>query len=63
MKLQTYNGSSLFNEVSLGSNHAGGANFLMGDGAVRFVGESIDITTYKASASRNGKESMSASNL
>lgn len=61
MRLETYNGSGLFNEVSLGSDHSGGANFCMGDGSVRFVNENIDIVTYKASASRNGQESQSVS--
>jgi prepilin-type processing-associated H-X9-DG protein len=28
------------------SRHPGGANFLMGDGAVRFISENIDVTTY-----------------
>ena len=30
-----------------GSMHTGGAQFLMGDGAVRFLSESLDMTTYR----------------
>jgi len=29
------------------SDHAGGAQFLLGDGSVRLIGENIDITTYR----------------
>ena len=29
------------------SMHPGGAHFLLGDGAVRFIGENIDVTTYE----------------
>jgi prepilin-type N-terminal cleavage/methylation domain-containing protein/prepilin-type processing-associated H-X9-DG protein len=45
-----------FNEVPMGSMHPGGANFALGDGSVRFIQESISITTYRALASRNGGE-------
>ncbi len=34
------------------SAHTGGAHFLMGDGAVRFVSENIDLTNYKNLSSR-----------
>ena len=30
-----------------GSMHTGGAQFLMGDGAVRFLSENLDINTYR----------------
>ncbi len=30
-----------------GSMHTGGGQFLMGDGAVRFISENLDITTYR----------------
>jgi prepilin-type processing-associated H-X9-DG protein len=36
--------------------HPGGANFVFGDGAVRFVRDSIDIATYKSLASRDQGE-------
>jgi prepilin-type processing-associated H-X9-DG protein len=29
------------------SRHPGGGNFLMGDGAVRFLSETINATTYQ----------------
>jgi hypothetical protein len=45
-----------FNEVPMGSMHPGGANFALGDASVRFLQESISITTYRALASRNGGE-------
>jgi prepilin-type processing-associated H-X9-DG protein len=36
--------------------HPGGANFLMGDGGVRFVRQSIDFTTYRAICTKAGGE-------
>jgi prepilin-type N-terminal cleavage/methylation domain-containing protein len=38
------------------SQHTGGAHHLMGDGAVRFISENIDVNTYDALVSRNGGE-------
>lgn len=29
-----------------GSDHAGGAQFVLGDGSVRFISENVDATTY-----------------
>jgi prepilin-type N-terminal cleavage/methylation domain-containing protein/prepilin-type processing-associated H-X9-DG protein len=45
-----------YNDVPFGSNHTGGANFGLGDGSVRFVRDSIDLTTYRSLGSRNGGE-------
>lgn len=42
-----------------GSYHPTGANFLMGDGSVRFVSETIDEDVYKAFATRAGGEVVS----
>ena len=38
------------------SSHTGGCNFVLGDGSVKFVRESIDLGTYRALGSRNGGE-------
>lgn len=45
-----------YNEVPMGSMHPGGANFGLGDGSCRFLNDSIDMTVYRALASRNGGE-------
>lgn len=36
----------MFNQQSLKSEHTGGIHVLMGDGAVRFISENINLTTY-----------------
>lgn len=46
-----YNGSNNFNDISLGSNHSGGCNFVNGDGSVRFISETIDMGLYLSLAS------------
>ncbi|WP_152053334.1 DUF1559 domain-containing protein [Tautonia marina] len=45
------------------SNHPGGANFLFGDGSVRFLKESIDMATYRALSTRRLGEVVSADQL
>ena len=42
------------NVYSFRSRHTQGANFLLGDGGVRFVRQSIDLNTYRALATRAG---------
>ena len=44
------------NEMSYGSDHSGGAHFLMCDGSVQFVSENVDHGVYLGSASRDGGE-------
>ncbi len=51
-----YNGSSNFNDISLGSNHVGGTQALMGDGVVKFVSENISMAILLGAASRDGEE-------
>lgn len=38
------------------SDHTGGAQFVMGDGSVQFLSESVDYTTYQQLGSRNDGE-------
>lgn len=40
---------------SFGSWHPGGCHFALADGSVRFVGEAIDLATYRNAAQRNSK--------
>ena len=48
--------SSHFEDFS--SQHAGGAQFLFGDGRVRFITESINLDVFKALATRRGNETV-----
>lgn len=43
-------------EVGFKSRHPGGANFLLGDGSVRFIGETIDHWTYQYVGDRDSKQ-------
>ncbi len=47
------NADRLFNDIDFGSNHEGGAQFLLADGSVKFISENIDFNTWQASASRD----------
>jgi len=49
-------GTVKFNDTSFGSDHTGGAHFLIGDGTVRFLSQNMDIGIYKSLASRSGSE-------
>jgi prepilin-type N-terminal cleavage/methylation domain-containing protein len=51
-----YNGSTNFNDISFGSNHANGCTFLLGDGSGRFITENVDINILKTSASKDSGE-------
>ena len=44
------------NVYSFRSNHSQGANFLLGDGHVRFVRQAVDLAVYRAYATRAGGE-------
>jgi hypothetical protein len=49
-------------EVSFGSRHPGGAQFCLGDGAVRFLAETIDPITYSALGTRANGENAKLPN-
>lgn len=53
-----YNG--IYNDISFGSLHTGGAQFVMSDGSVRFMTASVDLVVYKSTASRDGGETQVA---
>jgi prepilin-type processing-associated H-X9-DG protein len=46
------------NCIGFRSLHPGGAQFVFCDGSVQFIGETIDILTYRALASRDGGETL-----
>ena len=45
--------------LCFGSRHTGGANFMMMDGSVRFITDTVDPLVYRAAGSRNGGEAAS----
>ncbi|GAA4424624.1 DUF1559 domain-containing protein [Bremerella cremea] len=48
--------TSIFNDMSFGSNHPGGCLFALGDASVRFLPETVDFDSYLSAASMNGGE-------
>ncbi len=44
--------------VSFGSGHTGGANFLLGDGSVRFIATSVNAATYSALGTRGNGDTV-----
>lgn len=48
--------TALFNDMSYGSDHTGGAQFLYGDGRVTFVSEIVDYDVLLSTASIKGNE-------
>jgi prepilin-type N-terminal cleavage/methylation domain-containing protein len=45
-----------FNHLPMGSYHLGGTMFVLGDGSVRYLIDTIDFETYQAMATCNGNE-------
>lgn len=50
------NMSNMSMDVPPSSRHPGGINCLMGDGSVRFVRETVDLSTWRAMGTMNGGE-------
>jgi prepilin-type processing-associated H-X9-DG protein len=46
------------NDLPWGSFHSGGANFVQGDGSVKFLPDEIDFKIFLAMGSRNGDETI-----
>jgi prepilin-type N-terminal cleavage/methylation domain-containing protein/prepilin-type processing-associated H-X9-DG protein len=49
-------GNDAGNNDEIYSFHRGGANVVMGDGSVKFIGESINVIVLRGLVTRNGKE-------
>lgn len=45
-------------QVSASSHHAGGVHVLMGDGAVNFANNNIDLTVWRSIGTRSGREAV-----
>ena len=55
--------ASSYGQYGFRSNHPGGANFVFGDGSVRFVKQTINLVTYRAIGTRGNGEVFSADSL
>jgi len=57
-----YSGSSTVtaSDLSFGSQHDGGANFLFADGSVHFISINVSAATYQALGTRNGEDTVGA---
>jgi prepilin-type N-terminal cleavage/methylation domain-containing protein len=53
-----YNCSNNFNDISMMSNHPGGAQFALADASVRFIPQTIDFAIYRMSASMGEGENV-----
>jgi len=53
------NANSGFAQKAARSRHTNGVNVLLGDGSVRFVTNSITLTTWRAVGTMNGSEVVS----
>ncbi len=51
------------NYTNTSSNHSGGVNFLMGDGSVKFIKNSVSMTTYWSIGTRSNGEVIDASSF
>jgi prepilin-type processing-associated H-X9-DG protein len=51
--------SNMAMQVPPSSAHSKGVNVLMGDGSVHFIQDSIDLNTWRALGTRNGREVIS----
>lgn len=52
-----------FGQWGFRSQHPGGVHIVFGDGSVKFIKDSINLSTYQALGTRNGKDLISVDNL
>ncbi len=53
-------GAQTYGQFGFRSNHPGGANFVFGDGSVRFIKQTINLVTYRALGTKAAGEVVSA---